>query len=159
MNENNSISFNSNKLKIYSILDKSLSIDDCKYILYNFHDLNKVQIFNQNYLVKNKKDDKSLEQIEDDYIKKISENEKLRVLKKMINVAKHIINDSDTTADGLQKKMTRKREKEKKKRKLEESLDRQRKRKAEYEKLINAGNKILVSEDKENKLKVFKMIE
>lgn len=151
--------FSSNILKIYSILDKPLSVDDCKFILYNFHDSSKVQIFNQNHLVKNKKDDRNLPQIEDDFVRKISKDGNLRVLKNMINTAKHIINNSDTTADGLQKQIVRKREKDRRKRKLEASLERQRKRIADYKRLMSIENKVLVSDNKESKLKIYKITE
>ncbi|CEF68734.1 Hypothetical protein SRAE_2000338900 [Strongyloides ratti] len=138
---------------------KPLSVDDCKFILYNFHDSSKVQIFNQNHLVKNKKDDRNLPQIEDDFVRKISKDGNLRVLKNMINTAKHIINNSDTTADGLQKQIVRKREKDRRKRKLEASLERQRKRIADYKRLMSIENKVLVSDNKESKLKIYKITE
>uniref|UniRef100_A0A0N5B865 Uncharacterized protein n=1 Tax=Strongyloides papillosus TaxID=174720 RepID=A0A0N5B865_STREA len=150
--------FPSNKLKIYSILDDVLSISDWKYIIYNFHDTSKIKIFNQNCLVKNKEENKTLTEIEEDFVKKVSDNEDLRILKKMFNTAKCTINTIDTSADGLKRQIERKREKETRKKKFEAALERQRKRKAEYEKLMGTQSKVLVLDNKENNLKLYRIV-
>uniref|UniRef100_A0A0K0FY86 BEN domain-containing protein n=1 Tax=Strongyloides venezuelensis TaxID=75913 RepID=A0A0K0FY86_STRVS len=150
--------FPSNKLKIYSLLDDVLLINDWKYIVYNFHDTSKIKLFNQNCLVKNKKENKTLAEIEEDFVKKVSDNDGLRILKKMFNRAKCTINTIDTSANGLKKQIERKREKETRKRKLEAALERQRKRKAEYEKLMGNQSKVLVLDNKENNLKLYKIV-
>uniref|UniRef100_A0A0N4ZJX4 Uncharacterized protein n=1 Tax=Parastrongyloides trichosuri TaxID=131310 RepID=A0A0N4ZJX4_PARTI len=148
---------NEGRLKIFSIMDHKLTKDDYLYILYNFNNQEKMKLYFGNCLMTSKNVDKTLSQVEDEFIGKISNNENLRGIKRMLNRAKEINNATDKTADGLQRRLERKREKEKRKNKLEAALERQRKRKAEYEASINSSKRILVSENKENNFKLYKV--